>query len=352
MSARTTRVIRLAGRPQGSPAASDFRIEALDLPELQDGQVELALCWLSLDPLIRIRIDAAPLGGSIPPMPLGDIMAGPAVSRVTASRHAEFAVGDLVEGRLPWQETMLSDGSGLKKVDPSIASPSTALGVLGLPGFTAYVGLRLVPEVPAGSSLLVSGAAGAVGSIVGQLGKQRGMRVVGLASSVKKRSYLVDELGFDAALDRNALDLKQQLQSAAPGGYDVYFDNVGGDLFPLALSAMKYGGQVLICGLMANYGSGGGSGGAATDRLPETLLAIMARSLTVKAYGSLFYQRSMSDDFRREVGALVKAGRIRLPEHVVDGFDAVPEAFSAVFRTGHIGKALVRIGAASTGTAA
>jgi NADPH-dependent curcumin reductase CurA len=346
MSGRTTRAIRLAARPQGSPAPTDFRIEALDLPELQDGQIELALCWLSLDPLIRIRIDAAPLGGSIPPMPLGDIMAGPVVSRVVASRHADFAVGDLVEGRLPWQETALSDGSGLKKVDPGIASPSTALGMLGLPGFTAYVGLRLVADVAAGGSLLVSGASGAVGSIVGQLGKLRGLRVVGLASSAEKCRYLVDELGFDAAVDRRAPDLKQQLLAASSGGFDIYFDNVGGPLFPLALSAMKYGGQVVICGLMANYGDGGA---AATDRLPEALLAIMARSLTVKAFGSLFYQRSMGEDFKREVGELVKTRRIRLPEHVVDGFDAVPEAFSAVFRAGHFGKALVRVGSGADG---
>ena len=184
----------------------------------EDGQVELALCWLSLDPLIRIKIDAAPLGGSIPPVPLGDVMAGPVVSKVMASRHPEFAVGDLVEGRLPWQETALSDGSGLKKVDPTIAQPSMALGVLGLPGFTAYVGLRLVPDVPAGGSLLVSGASGAVGSIVGQLAKLRGLRVVGLASSPQKCRYLVDELGFDAAVDRNASDLKQQLLAASSGG--------------------------------------------------------------------------------------------------------------------------------------
>jgi NADPH-dependent curcumin reductase CurA len=217
------------------------------------------------------------------------------------------------------------------------------LGVLGLPGFTAFVGLRLVPDVPSGGALLISGASGAVGSIVGQLGKRRGLRVVGLASSPKKRAYLVDELGFDVALDRNAPDLKEQLQAAAPGGFDVYFDNVGGELFPLALSAMKYGGQILICGLMANYGDGGGG---PKDRLPEALLAIMARSLTVKAYGSLFYQASMDADFRREVGDLVKAGKLRLAEHVVEGFDAVPEAFSAVFRIGHVGKALVRIGVA------
>jgi NADPH-dependent curcumin reductase CurA len=343
LSAQTTRAIRLAARPQGSPAATDFRIEVVDLPELADGQVELALRWLSLDPLIRIRIDAAPLGGNIPPMPIGSIMVGPAVSEVIRSRNPAFAVGDLVEGRLPWQETSLSNGSGLKKVDPSIASPSTALGVLGLPGFTAYVGLRLVPDVPSDGALLISGASGAVGSIVGQLGKRRGLRVVGLASSPQKRAYLVDELGFDVALDRSAPDLKQQLQAAASGGFDGYFDNVGGELFPLALSAMKYGGQILICGLMANYGDGGGG---PKDRLPEALLAIMARSLTVKAYGSLFYQASMDADFRREVGDLVKAGKLRLAEHVVEGFDAVPEAFSAVFRTSHVGKALVRVGVA------
>jgi NADPH-dependent curcumin reductase CurA len=341
LSAQTTRAIRLAARPQGSPATTDFRIEVVDLPGLADGQVELALRWLSLDPLIRIRIDAAPLGGNIPPMPIGSIMVGPAVCEVTRSRNPAFAAGDLVEGRLPWQETSLSNGSGLKKVDPSIAPPSTALGVLGLPGFTAYVGLRLVPDVPSGGALLISGASGAVGSIVGQLGKRRGLRVVGLASSPKKRAYLVDELGFDVALDRNAPDLKQQLQAAAPGGVDVYFDNVGGELFALALSAMKYGGQILICGLMANYGDGGGG---PKDRLPEALLAIMARSLTVKAYGSLFYQASMDADFRRDVGDLVRAGRLRLAEHVVEGFDAVPEAFCAVFRTSHVGKALVRIG--------
>jgi NADPH-dependent curcumin reductase len=344
LSGQTTRAIRLAAHPRGSPAAADFRIEALELPELTDGRVELALRWLSLDPLIRIRIDAAPLGGSIPPMPIGDVMTGPAVCEVTASRNPAFAVGDLVEGRLPWQEMTLSDGSGLRKVDPSIASPSTALGLLGLPGFTAYVGLRLVPDVPAGSTLLVSGASGAVGSIAGQLGKRRGWRVVGLTSSPQKCHYLVDELGLDAALDRNAPDLKQQLQAAAPNGCDVYFENVGGELFPLALSAMKFGGQVLICGLMANYGDGGAS---ARDRLPEALLAVMARSLTVRAYGSLFYQRSMDADFRREVGDLVKTGAIRLPEHVAEGFDAVPEAFSAVFRAGHVGKALVRIGSRS-----
>jgi NADPH-dependent curcumin reductase CurA len=340
MSTRKTRAIHLAARPQGSPAASDFSIDAVDLPELHDGQIELALRWLSLDPLIRIKIDAAPLGGSIAPMPIGDLMGGPAVAEVTASRNPGFAKGDLVEGRLPWQEVSLSDGKALRKVDPNLAPPSTALGVLGLPGFTAYVGLRLVPDVPAGSTLLVSGAAGAVGSIVGQLGKQRGLRVVGLASSAAKRAYLTDKLGFDVAIDRTAPDLKEQLAAAAPGGYDIYFDNVGGDLFPLALSHMTYGGQVLICGLMANYGDGGL---AATDRLPETLLAIMARSLTVKAYGALFYIRTMDADFRREMGDLVRSGQVQLAEHIVDGFDAVPEAFSAVFRTGHVGKALIRI---------
>jgi len=334
------REIRLARRPQGDPKITDFEVaEATPAPPPGAGQVQLKVRWISVDPMIRIFIDARPLGGAGNPLPIGSVVPGPALAEVIASEHPDFMVGDHVEGRIGWREFATVQPAGLRKVDPAHGALSAQLGVLGLPGFSAYVGLGLLGDLGPGKSLLISGAGGAVGSVAGPLAKLRGARTIGIAGGEARCRALVDELGYDVALDRRAADFPERLAEAAGAGFDAYFENVGGDIFDLALPHLRRGGQVVICGLMAQYGGGGE---AATDRLPATLLTIMRQGLTVRAFSNTEH-RGLLAPFHAEVGALLATGKLPSPEHVAEGFEATPDAFCRLFTHSVLGKSLVRV---------
>ena len=343
MSADVTRQVFLAKRPEGHVQATDFDVRSVEEPKPADGQVLVRTRWLSIDPMLRIFIDASPLGGAMTPMPIGAPIVGPVVGEVVESRAGELRPGDLIEGRGPWQEHSVLNAADLRRLGKPAWPEQAALGVLGLPGFSAYVGLKTLGAVPAGSTILISGAAGAVGTVAGQLAKRAGLRAVGIASGPERCDYLVRKLGFDGAADRNAADFSDQLKAALPNGAYCYFDNVGGPLFPQVLPFMAQFGTVLICGLMAQYESGvpeNAPGGP--DQLPDVLRAIMGKQLTIRAFNNRAFL-SIMDEFVQEVGPLVASGEIALPELIHDGLESAPAAFATLFTGGPPGKHLIRL---------
>lgn len=343
MTSVTTRQVHLARRPQGRVQASDFEVRSVDLPNPGDGQVLVRTRWLSIDPMLRIFIDQSPLGGAMTPLPIGAPIVGPVVAEVVESRSGDLSPGDLVEGRGPWQERSVLNAGDLRRLGKPEWPAQAALGVLGLPGFSAYVGLKILGAMPAGSTVLISGAAGAVGTVAGQLVRRAGWRAVGIASGAERCDYLVRTLGFDGAADRNAADFKTQLQTALPNGANCYFDNVGGPLFPLVLPFMAHAGVVLICGLMAQYESGvPGNEPGGVDQLPDVLRAIMGKQLMIRAFNNRAYL-PMLDEYVAEVGPLVASGKITLPEIIHDGLDSAPAAFATLFSGGPPGKHLIRL---------
>lgn len=335
----TNRRIVLAAYPEGNAKAQDFRMHSDAAPTPADGEFLVGMRWISVDPMLRIRIDAAPMGGTLAPLPLGTTIPGAAVGEVVVSHHPDFTVGSLVEGRFGWQDYAVSDGAGVHHVDPSLGSPEVALGPLGLPGFSAYVGLHAAGGVRPGQTVLVSGAAGAVGSMVGPLARAAGARVIGVANGEVKCRYLIDELGYHAAIDRSRGKLAADLAVAAPDGVDLYFDNVGGDMLIEVMRQLKRGGQVLICGLMAQYNGVDTTG---PDRYPALLELIMNRTATVRAFANVHYEH-LRPDFIRDVAPLVATGALPHRMHVRDGLEAAPDALASLFGDGVTGKLVVRV---------
>src|ERR1700757_1573985 len=269
------RRILLARRPAGEPSEADFTFSEGTLEDPQPGQMLLRTLWLSLDPYMRGRMSDRK--SYSPSVGLGDVMVGGTVSEVIASKLEKFAPGDIVEGRTGWQEYALSDGAGMRKVHPSLAPISTALGVLGMPGRTAYFGLLSVGQPKAGETVVVSAAAGAVGAIVGQLAKIKGCRVVGIAGAQEKCAYVVDELGFDECVSHREPDLAQRLEKACPNGIDVYFENVGGKVFEAVLPLLNDFARVPVCGLIAHYNDIELPAGP--NQVPALMLATLVKRL-------------------------------------------------------------------------
>lgn len=338
---RSARQVTLRQHPQGAVQASDFAIEDQTVPAIADGQFLVRTIYISVDPMLRLFIDPAPLGGMMPPMPLGSPIPGAAVGEIVASNHPDYAVGDLVEGRFGWQQFAVSNGAGVQRVNPSIGPLENALGIGGLPGFTAYCGLHAAGGVKPGQTFLVSGAAGAVGSAVGPLIKARGGRVVGIAGGAEKCRYLTEQLGYDAAVDRHAPDFLQQLGKAVPQGVDVYFDNVGGPLLASIVPLLGRGALVLICGLMAQY-----QGDAATgvDNLPAVLRAVMMKGVRIQSFTQLG-QDALRPAFEQELAELVSSGRMKVDMHIEDGIERLPHALAGLFEKSVSGKVVVRVGA-------
>src|ERR1700756_653597 len=245
------RRILLARRPTGEPSEADFALSEVELEDPQSGQMLLRTLWLSLDPYMRGRMSDRKSYAS--PVGIGDVMVGGTVGEVVTSRVEGFPPGDIVEGRTGWQEYALSDGIGMRKVDPALGPISTALGVLGMPGMTAYFGLFNIGQPKPGETVVVSAAAGAVGAIVGQLTKIKGCRVIGIAGAPEKCAYVVDELGFDEYVSHREPDLAQRLEKACPNGIDVYFENVGGKVFEAVLPVLNDFARIPVCGLIAHY---------------------------------------------------------------------------------------------------
>ena len=330
----------LQSYPAGAARPSDFAVEPPTVPDPGAGEFVVRNIYASVDPMLRLFIDPKPFGGAMPAMPLGTTIPGPAVGEIVASGHPDFAVGDMVEGRFGWQNYAFSNGAGVQRVNPALGGIENALGIAGLPGFTAYCGLQVAGGVQAGQTILVSGAAGAVGSAVGALVQARGGRAVGIAGGADKCRYLTDQIGYAAAVDRHAPDFLEKLAEALPGGANVYFDNVGGPLLAKLMPYMARGAQVLICGLMSQYQD---AAAESVDNLPAVLRAVMFNSLRIQGFTQAG-QDAQRPAFEAELAALVAAGKINVAMHVEQGIERLPHAMAGLFDKSVAGKVVVRVG--------
>jgi hypothetical protein len=274
------------------------------------------------------------------PAEVDQVMPGGAVSKVAASNHSGFQRGEIVVGYTGWQEYALSDGSSLRKVDPALAPISTALGVLGMPGMTAYTGLLNIGRPKPGETLVVAAASGAVGAIVGQIGKLKGLRVVGIAGGPDKVRYLTEELGFDAGIDHRAPDFTDQLRAAVPNGIDIYFENVGGHVWDAVFPLLNKFGRVPMCGLIAHYNDTGPRAGI--DRLPGLMRSVLGNRLTIRGFIVLDFDDQLPD-FLRDVGGWLKSGKLKYREDVVTGLEKAPDAFIGLLEGRNFGKLLVKV---------
>jgi NADPH-dependent curcumin reductase CurA len=330
--------IVLASRPVGEPKPSDFRFEEYPVPVPGEGQVLLRTIWLSLDPYMRGRMND--VASYAAPVQIGEVMEGGTVSEVVASNHAAFKKGDIVLARAGWQTHALSDGRGLGKIDPTLAPVSTAVGVLGMPGMTAYMGLLEIGKPQPGETVVVAAASGAVGSAVGQIAKVKGARAVGIAGGREKCDCVRKELGFDECLDHRDPDLASRLKEACPKGIDVYFENVGGAVFDAVFPLLNNFARVPVCGLIAHYNDTEAKPPKWASRL---MFAILTRRLTFRGFiVSDFAARQA--DFLRDMSQWVREGRIKYKEFVTEGLDRAPAAFIGLLKGANFGKQLVRVG--------
>jgi hypothetical protein len=330
--------IVLASRPVGEPKPSDFRVEEYPVPAPGEGQVLLRTIWLSLDPYMRGRMsDAASYAA---PVQIGEVMEGGTVSEVIASNNAAFKKGEIVLSRAGWQTHALSDGRGLGKIDPQLAPISTAVGVLGMPGMTAYTGLLEIGKPQPGETVVVAAASGAVGSAVGQIAKIKGARAVGIAGGKEKCDYVKSELGFDECLDHRDPDLAARLKGACAKGIDVYFENVGGAVFDAVFPLLNNFARVPVCGLIAHYND--------TEAKPPKwasrfMFATLAKRLTFRGFIVSDFAARQSD-FLRDMSQWLRDGKVKHKEFVTEGLENAPSAFMGLLKGANFGKQLVRVG--------
>jgi NADPH-dependent curcumin reductase len=339
MTEATPRQIVLAARPQGRPTLANFRLEQVPMPTLTAGGVLLRVLYLSLDPYMRGRMDdrksyAKPVG-------VGEVMTGETVAEVIASDHSGYAKGDIVAAHIGWRTHAASNGAGLRKLDPKLAPVSTGLGVLGMPGFTAYSGLNVIGKPKPGETVVVAAASGPVGSLVGQLAKMAGTRAIGIAGGAEKCRYVKDELGFDAAIDHQAADFPARLAEVCPDGIDVYFENVGGAVWQAVLPLLNKFARVPVCGLIAQYNGPPAVEGA--HLLAATMREVLSKSLTLRGFINTEFVPEHYAAFLRTVAKGIADGRIRYREDVTDGFENAPATFIDMLQGGNFGKTLIRV---------
>jgi NADPH-dependent curcumin reductase len=328
----------LVSRPVGEPRASDFRIEDYAPPAPGEGQVLLRTIWLSLDPYMRGRMSDGPSYAT--PVPIGGVMEGGTVSEVIASNNPGFAKGDIVLSRAGWQTHALSDGTGLRKIDPKLGPVSAAVGVLGMPGMTAYTGLLDIGKPQAGETVVVAAASGAVGSAVGQIAKIKGARAVGIAGGKEKCDYVRGELGFDDCLDHRDPNLAAKLKEACPKGIDVYFENVGGAVFEAVFPLFNAFARMPVCGLIAHYND---TQPSAPKWATSLMRAVLTKRLTIRGFiVSDFAARHA--DFLRDMSGWVREGKVKHREFITEGIDGAPAAFMGLLKGANFGKQLVRVG--------
>ena len=328
----------LVSRPVGEPKATDFRVEEYAQPVPGEGQVLLRTIWLSLDPYMRGRMNDGPSYAA--PVPVGGVMEGGTVCEVIASNNPGFAKGDIVLSRAGWQTHALSDGKGLTKIDPKLAPISTAVGVLGMPGMTAYTGLLDIGKPQPGETVVVAAASGAVGSAVGQIAKIMGARAVGIAGGKEKCDYVKKELGFDECVDHRDPHLSAKLREACPKGIDVYFENVGGAVFEGVFPLLNAFARMPVCGLIAHYND---TGASAPKWASSLMFAVLTKRLTIRGFiVSDFAARH--GDFLRDMSQWVAEGKVKHKEFVTEGLDSAPAAFMGLLKGANFGKQLVRVG--------
>ena len=338
--------IVLAKRPEGRPGPESFRLERVAMPTPGEGEVLLRVLYMSLDPYMRGRMDDAKSYAT--PIGVGEQMGGGAVGEVIESRSDHFAPGDIAMGMFGWASHGVVPARELRKIDPAVAPVTTALGVLGMPGFTGWYGLTAIGKPKSGETLVVAAATGPVGSMVGQFARHLGLRVVGVAGGADKCAYAVDELGFDACLDHrdasDARELRGKIAEACPNGIDIYFENVAGKTLEAVLPLMNVHGRIPLCGMIAWYNAGalGGNASEGADRLPKVWRTILVNRLTVTGF-IISDHFDRYGDFVAQAGPLVGQGKIRFREDVTEGLENAPEAFLRMLDGKNFGKTLVRV---------
>ena len=325
---------RLKTRPVGEPNADTWEYNETEVPTIEDGQLLIKIDYISIDPAMRGWLNDAK--SYIAPVKVGDVMRAGTVGEVIDSKHADFAIGDYVSGHNGVQSYAVSDGTGLYKIDPNLAPLSYYLGVLGMPGMTGYFGLLKTGEPKAGETVVVSGAAGAVGGLVGQIAKIKGCRVVGIAGGREKCQFLVDELGFDAAIDYKNENVKKALKQTCPDGVNVYFDNVGGDILNDVLTQINLRARIVICGAISQYNN------TEAVKGPSNYLSLLvnrARMEGIVVFDNVKeYPTAMT-----EIAGWIQSGDIKVKDHIVKGIETFPETLMMLFKGKNFGKLVLKV---------
>jgi NADPH-dependent curcumin reductase CurA len=326
----------LASRPVGMPKRTDWTYEEETVRQLHEGEVLIRVLFISLDPAMRGWMNQS--RSYVPPVAIGEVMRALALGQVVASRNPSFAVGKHVSGTFGVQEYFISEGKGLIELDPRVAPLPTFLNVLGMTGMTAYFGLLETGQPQPGDTVVVSGAAGAVGSIVGQIAKIKGCRAVGIAGGANKCRYLVSELGFDAAIDYKSEDVSEALRKSCPQGINIYFDNVGGDILEAALANLARGARIVICGAISQYCNTGPVHG------PRNYLSLLVHRATMKGM-LVFDYADRYAQAAQEMAGWMAAGKLKSREHVVEGLATFPDTFLKLFKGENVGKLILKVAA-------
>lgn len=326
------KAVTLASRPVGMPKQSDFAIIEIDVPEPGEGEIQVQNLCMSVDPYMRGRM--VDRKSYVPPFQIGEVLTGGCIGRVTKSNHPDFNEGDHVSSPHGWREAYTSSVDGIEKLGALVTDPSAYLGAIGMPGMTAYVGLLEVGALKDGETVFVSGAAGAVGSIVGQIAKLKGCRVLGSAGDQDKVDLLTGELGFDYAFNYKEGNLLNHLREGAPDGLDVYFDNVGGDHLQAAISHMRPFGRIPLCGAISVYNDVEPAPG------PNNLTMAIGLGLTLRGF-IVSHFNHLAGDFRRDMEQWVTSGQIKYKETIYDGIEKAPDAFIGLFTGANVGKMVV-----------
>lgn len=327
-------LFRLVKRPVGEPKREDFAFDTEAVGEIADGQLLVKILYLSLDPAMRGWMNDA--RSYIAPVGLGDVMRAGGIGTVLLSKHPKFLAGDTVSGMLNVQEYVISDGKGMVKVDPKLAPLTTYLNVLGMPGMTAYFGLLESGQPKAGETLVVSGASGAVGATVGQVGKILGLRVVGIAGGKEKCDYAINEFGFDACIDYKNQDVRKALKETCPGGIDIYFDNVGGEILDIVLTRINLKARIVICGAISQYNN------TEPVKGPSNYLSLLVNrarmeGIVVFDYAPRYKEGAM------QLGQWMAEGKLKSREHIVEGLDTFPETLMKLFKGENFGKLVLKV---------
>lgn len=324
----------LAARPVGMPKRSDWKYVEEPVREPSEGELLVRILYISLDPAMRGWMNEG--RSYIAPVGIGEVMRALALGRILASRNSKFAVGHYVYGPLGVQEFALTNGNGLTKVDPSAAPLPVYLSTLGMPGMTAYFGLLELGQPKPGETVVVSGAAGAVGTVVGQIANIKGCHVVGIAGGARKCDYVVKDLGFDAAIDYKAEDVRKALQKHCPKGIDIYFDNVGGDILDLVLTQVIRGARIVICGAISQYNN------TTPIKGPSNYLSLLVNRASMRGFVVSDYA-SRYGEAAREMAGWLAAGKLKSREDIVEGLETFPETFLKLFKGENVGKLLLKI---------
>ncbi|MCA4023018.1 NADP-dependent oxidoreductase [Vibrio vulnificus] len=338
MTQPTNRQIVLASRPVGAPTAENFALTQSDIPTPAQGEILLRSVYLSLDPYMRGRMSDAKSYAD--PVGINEVMVGGTVCQVEASNHAEFEVGEWVLAYTGWQDYALSNGEGLIKLGKQPSHPSYALGVMGMPGFTAYMGLLDIAQPKEGDTLVVAAATGAVGSMVGQIGKLKGCRVIGIAGGEEKCQFAKDTLGFDECIDHKAADFAEQLAKVCHNGIDIYFENVGGKVFDAVMPLLNTGARIPLCGLISQYNA------TSLPEGPDRMSMLMAQLLIkrIKMQGFIIFDDygHRYGEFAADMTQWLAQGKIHYREHLVQGLENAPDAFIGLLEGKNFGKMVVQ----------